>query len=49
MNGLGEPFRKNPIQKIEKKSTNQSEIAACQQKHQRESEFLFKHRFLTLL
>ena len=33
MNGLGKPFRKNPIQKIEKKnSKNQSEIAACEQK-----------------
>ena len=28
MNGLGKPFRKNPIQKIEK---NRSEIAACEQ------------------
>ena len=33
MNGLGKPFRKNPIQKTEKKnSKNQSEIAACEQK-----------------
>ena len=32
MNGLGKPFRKNPIQKIEKNSKNQSEIAACEQK-----------------
>ena len=32
MNGLGKPFRKNPIQKIEKKGKNPSEIAACGQK-----------------
>ena len=32
MNGLEKPFRKNPIQKIEKNSKNQSEIAACEQK-----------------
>ena len=30
MNELGKPFRKNPIQKIEKNSKNQSEIAACE-------------------
>ena len=32
VNGLGKPFRKNPMQKIEKNSKNQSEIAACEQK-----------------
>ena len=32
MNGLEKSFRKNPIQKIEKNSKNQSEIAACEQK-----------------
>ena len=31
MNGLGKPFRKNPIQKNEN-SKNQSEIALCEQK-----------------
>ena len=42
-------LEKNPIQKTEK-SKNLSEIAACEQKnHYRETEFLFKHRFLTLL
>ena len=41
-------LEKNQIQKIEKKnSKNQSEIAACEQKTT--SEFLFKHRFLSLL
>ena len=50
VNGLGKPFRKNPIQKIEKKCKNQSETAACEQKnHNRETEILFKHRFLTTL
>ena len=29
---LEKPFRKNPIQKIEKSTRNQSEIAACEQK-----------------
>ena len=32
MNGLGKPFRKNPVLKIEKNSKNQSEIAICEQK-----------------
>ena len=32
MNGLGKPFRKNPIHKIEKTLKNPSEIAACEQK-----------------
>ena len=34
MNGLEKPFRKNPIQKIEKKnsSKNQSGIAECEEK-----------------
>ena len=31
MNGLGKPFRENPIQKI-KNSKHESEIAACEQK-----------------
>ena len=31
-NGLGKPFRKNPIQKNRKNSKNQNEIAACEQK-----------------
>ena len=30
VNGLGKPFRKTPIQKLEKNSKNQSEIAACE-------------------
>ena len=33
MNRLGKPFEENPIQKIEKNSKNQSEIAACEQKN----------------
>ena len=38
MNGLENPFRKNPNQKNQKNSKNQSEIAACEQKnHKRES------------
>ena len=42
-------LERNPIQKI-KKTVKVSEIATCEQKnHQRESEFLFKHRFPTLL
>ena len=32
MNGLRKPFRKNPIRKFKKKTENQSEIAACEQK-----------------
>ena len=32
INGLGKPFRKNPIQKNRKNSKNQKEIAACEQK-----------------
>ena len=32
MNGLGKPFRTNPIQQFEKNSKNQSEIAASEQK-----------------
>ena len=32
MNGLGKPFRKNSDPKNRKKSKNQSEIAACEQK-----------------
>ena len=38
MNGLVKPFRKNPIQKIEKNSKNHSEIAACEQKTSSEKE-----------
>ena len=42
-------LEKNPIQKTEKTVKNQSEIAVRdQKKHKRESEFLFKLRFLTL-
>ena len=49
VNGLGKPFKKSDP-KIEKKSKNRSEIATCEQKnHYRGTEFLFKHRFLTLL
>ena len=49
MNGLGKPFVKNPIQKMEKLIKNQCQIAACEQKnYKRESKFLFKHTFLTL-
>ena len=40
-------LEKNPIEK--KNSKNQSEIAECKNNHQREREFLFKHRFLNLL
>ena len=43
MNGLGKAL-KNPIRKIRK---NQNETTACEQKLNRESEFLFKHCFLT--
>ena len=32
MNRMQKPFRKNPIQKIEKKNKNQIEIDACEQK-----------------
>ena len=50
MNGLGKPFRKNTIQKkIEK--TVKIEVKfphVNKKKHSRESEFLFKHRFLSL-
>ena len=50
VNGLGKPFRKKSDPKNRKNSKNQSEIAACEQKnHSRETEFLIKHRFLTLL
>ena len=50
VNGLGKPFRKKSDPKNRKNSKNQSETAACEQKnHYRETEFLFKHRFLTLL
>ena len=50
VNGLGKPFRKKSDPKNRKNRKNQSEIAACEQKnHYRETEFLFKHRFLTLL
>ena len=36
------PFRKNPVQKIEKNSKNQSEIAALEQKTTSEkANFLF--------
>ena len=50
MNGLGKPFRKNPIQKVEKKKKNQSEIAACEQKITSEkanfcSNTVFSHYF----
>ena len=41
-------LEKYRIRKIEK-SKNQSEIATCEKNHYRETEFLFKHRFLTLL
>ena len=50
MNGLGKPFRKkNPIQKIEKTVNIKMKLPHVNKKHYRESEFLFKHRFLTLL
>ena len=43
-------LEKNSGLKNRKHSKNQSEIAASEQKnHYRETEFLFKHRFLTLL
>ena len=41
-------LEKYPIQKIEK-TENQSEIAACEQTTNEKANFLFKHRFLTLL
>ena len=41
-------LEKYRIRKIEK-SKNQSEIATCEKSHYRETEFLFKHRFLALL
>ena len=49
MNGLGKPFRKKSDPKNRKNRKNQSEIATCEQKTTSESEFLFKHRFVTLL
>ena len=50
VNGLRKPFRKKSGPKNRKNSKNQSEIATCEQKkHKPETEFLFKHRFLTLL
>ena len=50
MNGLENHLEKKRIEKIEKNSKNQSEIAASEQKnHWRGSEFFFKHRFITLL
>ena len=51
MKGSGKPhLEKNPIQKTEK-IKNQNEFATCEQKttSEKESELLFKHRFLTLL
>ena len=50
MNGLGKPFRKNLIQKIEN-SKNQSEIAASEQKTNSEKAnvcSLFSHSTLKL-
>ena len=38
MNRMGKPFRKKPIQKIEKTVKNQSEIAAGEQKITSEKE-----------
>ena len=50
MNGLEKPFRKKSDPKNRKKSKNQSEIAACEQKTTSEkANFLFKHRFLSTL
>ena len=42
-------LEKKPDPKNRKNSKNQSEIAACEQKTNSESGFLFKLRFLTLL
>ena len=49
MNGYEKPFRKKSDRKNWKNSKDQSEIATCEQKPTSESEFLFEHRFLTLL
>ena len=51
MNGLGTPLKKSdPKMKMRKNSKDQSEIAAREQKITSEkANFLFKHRFLTLL
>ena len=49
MNGLEKPFRKNLIQKIEKKnSKNQSEIAACEQKATSEKAIFCSNTFFSL-
>ena len=44
---IGKTNKKKSDPKNRKNSKNQSEIAACEQKTT--TEFLFKHRFLTLL
>ena len=51
MSELRKSFFKKSDQKIsQKKTKNQSQNVACEQKnHYRETEFLFKHRFRTLL
>ena len=47
---IGKNQKKIRSKKIEKPVKSQSGIAVCEQKnHYRESEFLFKHRILTLL
>ena len=49
-NGLGKPFRKKCHPKNRKNCKNQTEIAACEQKTEKQkSEFLFEPRFLILL
>ena len=50
MNGLEKPFKKHPIQKIGgKKLKLKWNCRMWTKNHYRESEFLFKHRFLTTL
>ena len=50
MNGLVKPFRKeSDRKKIEKTVKFQVKLPHVKKNHQRESEILFKRRFLTLL
>ena len=48
MNGLGKPVR-NPIQKIERTVNIEVKTPHVNEKPLRESDFFFKHRFLTPL
>ena len=49
MNGLEKNLEKSPIQKIEKNSKNQSEIAACEQKITSEKANFCSNSFVTQL